>query len=320
MRRTARGSATIPGCTPPNGSSRRPQQLAAKGAELVAVSRNPIDAVWADRPEPSKARLTVQPDEYAGKGSAEKRHDMADWLHQEGADAAVLAALDSIAWTFNVRGQDVTHTPVALAFALVHADGTADLFVEGEKVGDDVRAHLGNGVRLHERHEFEPYLKSLSGKLVAVDPERSVAAISQALEQGGARILSRRDPAVLPKAVKNPVEIAGQKAAQARDGAAVSRFLRWIEEEAPSGGVDEMIAAEKLLGFRQQLGGLKDLSFDTISAFGPERRAAALQGHGEIQPAVHARHALPGRFAAASIRTAPPTSPAPCRSASRPRR
>jgi len=245
------------------------KQLAAKGAELVPVKRNPIDAVWADQPEPSKARLIVQSDEYAGKGSAEKRHDMADWLAKEGADAAVLAALDSIAWTFNVRGQDVTHTPVALAFALVNSDGTADLFIEGEKVGDDVRAHLGNGVRLHERHEFEPYLKSLSGKLVAVDPERSVAAISQALETGGARILSRRDPAVLPKAVKNPVEVAGHHAAQARDGAAVSRFLRWVEEEAPKGGVDEMIAAEKLLGFRHEHGDLRDLSFDTISAFGP---------------------------------------------------
>ena len=124
--------------------------------------------------------------------------------------------------------------------------------------------------------EFETYLRSLSGKLVAVDPERSVAAISQALEQGGARILSRRDPAVLPKAVKNPVEIAGHKAAQARDGAAVSRFLKWVEEEAPKGGVDEMIAADKLLGFRQELGGLKDLSFDTISGVRAQRRAAAL--------------------------------------------
>ena len=133
-------------------------QLAAKGAELVAVKRNPIDAVWADRPEPSKARLIVQPEELAGQTSAEKRHEMADWLAKEGADAAVLAALDSIAWTFNVRGADVTHTPVALAYAVVHADGTADLFVEGEKVGDDVRAHLGNGVRLHERDEFETYL------------------------------------------------------------------------------------------------------------------------------------------------------------------
>ena len=256
-------------------------QLAAKGAELVAVQRNPIDKVWADRPEPSKARLIVQPEELAGQSSADKRHGMADWLAKEGADAAVLAALDSIAWTFNVRGADVSHTPVALAYAVVNADGTADLFVEGEKVGDDVRAHLGNGVRLHERDQFETYLRSLNGKLVAVDPERSVAAISQALEEGGARILARRDPAVLPKAIKNPVEVAGHEAAQARDGAAVSRFLKWIEEEAPKGGVDEMIAADKLLGFRHEHGDLRDLSFDTISAFGPNGALPHYKGTAE---------------------------------------
>jgi Xaa-Pro aminopeptidase len=255
--------------------------LGARGAELVAVKRNPIDAVWSDRPEPSKARLVVQPDDMAGKNSAEKRHEMADWLHKEGADAAVLAALDSIAWTFNVRGADVTHTPVALAFALVNSDGTADLFVEGEKIGDDVRAHLGNGVRLHERSEFEPYLKSLSGKLIAIDPERSVAAIYQALDEGGARLLSRRDPAILPKAIKNAVEVAGHKAAQARDGAAVSRFLRWVELEAPKGELDEMIAADKLLSLRQDLGGLRDLSFDTISAFGPNGALPHYKGTSE---------------------------------------
>ena len=255
--------------------------LAAKGAELVPVTRNPIDAVWSDRPEPSKARLVVQPDDMAGKNSAEKRHEMADWLHKDGADAAVLAALDSIAWTFNVRGADVSHTPVALAFALVNSDGTADLFVEGEKIGDDVRAHLGNGVRLHERTEFEPHLKGLSGKLIAVDPERSVAAIHQALEEGGARVLARRDPAILPKAIKNAVEVAGHKAAQARDGAAVSRFLRWVELEAPKGGLDEMIAADKLLSFRHDLGGLRDLSFDTISAFGPNGALPHYKGTAE---------------------------------------
>ncbi|MGH6705811.1 MAG: aminopeptidase P family protein [Sphingomicrobium sp.] len=255
--------------------------LAARGAELVAVKRNPIDAVWADRPEPSKARLMVQSDELAGKSSAEKRHEMADWLVKEGADAAVLAALDSIAWTFNVRGADVTHTPVALAYAVVNADGTADLFTESEKVGDDVAKHLGNGVRLHEREAFEPYLTSLKGKLVAVDPERSVAAISQALEQGGARILSRRDPAVLPKAIKNAVEIAGHEAAQARDGAAVSRFLRWVESEAPKGELDEIIASDKLEALRHEHGDLRDLSFDTISAYGPNGALPHYKGTAE---------------------------------------
>jgi Xaa-Pro aminopeptidase len=239
------------------------------GAELVAVERNPIDAVWSDRPAPSAARLVVQPEALAGKSSAEKRHEVADWLTQKKADAAVLAALDSVAWTFNLRGTDVSHTPVGLAFAIVNADGTADLFVAGEKVGDDVRAHLGNGVRLHERAAFEPFLKSLEGKTVAVDPERSVAAITQALDAGGATIVDARDPVVLAKAIKNPVEIAGQKAAQARDGAAVARFLKWVEDDDASGKIDEVGAAAKLEALRRTSGLLKDLSFSTISAVGP---------------------------------------------------
>ena len=245
------------------------EALAQKGAELVAVGRNPIDAVWADRPEPSRARLIVHPDHYAGQSSASKRQEMADWLKAEEADAAVLAALDSIAWTFNVRGQDVEHTPVALSFAVVHADGTADLFVASEKIGDDVRQHLGNGVRIHERNAFEPKLAELAGRKVVVDPERSVAAIFEALEGASARILARRDPSILPKAIKNPVEIEGHRAAQARDGAALVRFLHWISVEAPKGGVDELKAAARLQQFRQESGDLRDLSFDTISGAGP---------------------------------------------------
>jgi Xaa-Pro aminopeptidase len=245
------------------------EALADKGAELVAVRHNPIDAVWADQPEPSRARLVVHPDTYAGKSSAAKRQEMADWLKEQKADAAVLAALDSIAWTFNVRGQDVDHTPVALSFALVHDDGTADLFVAGEKIDAEVRAHLGNGVRVHERSDFEPALADLAGKTVAVDPERSVAAIFGALEKAGAKVVAKRDPSILPKAIKNGTEIAGHRAAQARDGAALSRFLHWLSIEASKGGVDELSAAAKLQGLRQEGGDLRDLSFDTISGAGP---------------------------------------------------
>ena len=245
------------------------EALAEKGAELVAVRRNPIDAVWNDQPEPSRARLIVHSEQHAGKSSAAKRQEMADALKEQGADAAVLAALDSIAWTFNVRGQDVEHTPVALSFAVVHADGTADLFVASEKMSDDVRQHLGNGVRLHERHALETYLASLAGKTVAVDPERSVAAIFEALDKAGAKVLAKRDPAVLPKAIKNEVEIAGHRAAQARDGAALVRFLHWLSLEAPKGGLDELGAAAKLQDFRKSGGDLRDLSFDTISGAGP---------------------------------------------------
>ena len=245
------------------------QALAERGAELVPVARNPIDEIWKDRPEASKAHLVVQSDEFAGKNAAEKRTEIGDWLAKHHADAAVLSALDSIAWAFNIRGQDVTHTPVALAYALVNADGTADLFVAGEKIGPDVRKHLGNGVRLHERSEFESALADLKGKTVVVDPERAVAAIFDALDKAGAKVLPLRDPTILPKAIKNSAEIAGQKAAQTRDGAAITRFLHWIDEEAPKGGVDELKASDHLESLRRESPELRDLSFDSISGAGP---------------------------------------------------
>ena len=243
--------------------------LATRGAELVPVDRNPIDEIWTDRPEASKAHLIVQPDEYAGKSAAEKRTEIADWLSKQHADAAVLSALDSIAWAFNIRGADVTHTPVALAYALVNADGTADLFVASEKIGSDVRKHLGNGVRLHERSAFETALGKLKGKTVVVDPGRAVAAIFDALDKAGAKVLPLRDPTILPKAIKNPAEITGQKAAQERDGAAIARFLHWIDQEAPKGEVDELRASDHLEALRRESPELRDLSFDSISGAGP---------------------------------------------------
>ena len=245
------------------------EALAARGAELVAVEQNPIDKVWSDRPDASKAHLAAHPEKYTGRSSADKRHEIADWLEKQGADAAVLSALDSIAWAFNVRGEDVARTPVALAFALVRSDGTADLYVNPEKISAEVQQHLGNGVRLHDRNAFESALGELKGQTVAVDPERAVAAIFEALDRAGAKIIPVRDPTILAKAIKNPVEIAGQKSAQERDGAAISRFLRWVEEEAPKGDVDELKASDHLEALRREDPELRDLSFDSISGAGP---------------------------------------------------
>ncbi len=243
--------------------------LADRGATLVAVDANPVDAIWTDRPLPSPAKLSVQPDQFTGASSAEKRAKIADWLSEHKADAVVLTALDSIAWALNIRGGDVDHTPVALSYAIVGADGTTDLFVALDKLDDAVRQHLGNAVRLHDRAAFAATLGNYAGKRVAADPERAVAAITQALQAGGAKILALRDPVVLAKAIKNPVEIAGHRAASARDGAALARFLRWVETECVKGEQTELSAAARLLAFREQTGVLKDTSFDTISATGP---------------------------------------------------
>jgi len=243
--------------------------LTAKGAQLVAVDKNPLDAAWDDQPEPSAAPVAVHEVALAGQSAVEKREVIADWLKANGLDTTVMTALDSIAWTFNIRGTDVSHTPVGLAFAMLHSDATADLFIAPEKVTDAVRAHLGNSVRIHDRDAFEAALADCKDKKVAVDPDRAVAAIFTALEAAGAKTERHRDPAVLPKAIKNDVELGGTRAAHVRDGVAVARFLQWMEDVAPQGGLDELGAAAKLRAFREESGSLIDLSFDTISAAGP---------------------------------------------------
>ena len=242
--------------------------LADRDAELVAVMSNPIDAIWTDRPAPSPASLRVQDDGIAGESSAAKRAKIGEWLAEQRADAVVLSALDSIAWTLNVRGTDVAHTPVALSYAIVHADGETDMFVAPEKITPEVRAHLGNAVRLHDRAAFEGYLGGFAGRRVVADPERAVAAIAQALEAGGAKVLGLRDPVVLTKAIKNAAEVAGHRAASVRDGAAMVKFLHWVERECPRGGQTELSAAAQLLACREATGLLKDTSFSTISATG----------------------------------------------------
>jgi len=207
--------------------------LEAKGAKLVAVESNPVDAVWDDRPAPSTAPALVHEEQYAGRPSAEKRAAVAEWLKERKLDAAVIAALDSVAWLLNIRGSDVERTPVTLSYVIAHADGTAELFIAPEKVTPQVAAHLGNAVKLRPEAEFVPALEAMKGRRVAADPANCVAGIFAALERAGAEIVEATDPCTLPKAVKNPVEQAGAKIGQ--------------ETQMP----------------------LRDVSFDTISGAGP---------------------------------------------------
>lgn len=236
------------------------------GITMVPADSNPLDAVWADQPSPSDATALVHNEELSGQSSAEKRAQIADWLTAEGLDSVVIPALDSIAWLLNIRGEDVSHTPVALSYVIAHADGRAELFIAPEKVTPELTQHLGNAVTIRGRDEFTGALGEHSGKKVSVDPEFGVVGIAQALRAGGASFTFKQDPTILAKAIKNPTEIQGHRDAQARDGAAVARFLRWLEVTAPAGEVDELTAAAKLEGFRREHGDLRDTSFDTISA------------------------------------------------------
>ena len=243
--------------------------LSHKGATLVAVDGNPIDAVWQDQPAPSPAPALVHDDALAGVSSKAKRAAVSEWLTARGLDAAVITALDSIAWLLNLRGTDVERTPVALSYVVAHADGTADLYIADEKATPELRRHLGNAVSVKPRNAFVAGLGGLAGKRVAVDPDNAVAAVFETLRAAGAAIVEERDPTILPKAVKNPVEQQGHRRAQAIDGVAVTRFLHWLSVEGPKGEVTEMSAADRLHAFRRECGDLRDLSFDTISGAGP---------------------------------------------------
>jgi len=243
------------------------KRLAAKGIVLVPAQSNPVDAVWADRPAPSPAVAVPHDEALAGRSSADKRAAVADWLAREGHDAVVIPALDSVAWLLNIRGSDVAHTPVALSYVIAHKDGSAELFIAPGKVTPELARHLGNAVTIRDRDAFEGALASgFAGRSVALDPDFAVVGIAQALRAGGASFAFKQDPTILAKAIKNEAEQQGHRDAQARDGAAVSKFLRWLEIEGPKGGVDELSAAARLAAFRAEDEGLRDLSFDTISA------------------------------------------------------
>ncbi|WP_260926560.1 aminopeptidase P family protein [Novosphingobium sp. 9] len=243
--------------------------IAAKGGKLIAVETNPIDTVWEDQPLPSPALAFVQPDALAGVSSEAKRAAVSEWLAEQGLDATVVTALDSIAWLLNIRGADVDRTPVALSYVIARKDGTAELFIAEEKVTPELRQHLGNAVKIASRDHFVAGLDALAGLRVGLDPQSAVAAIFERLHQSGAIVVEANDPCVLPKAIKNAVEQQGHRDAQHRDGAAVSRFLHWLSVEAPKGTVTEMSASDRLHALREACGDLRDLSFDTISGAGP---------------------------------------------------
>jgi Xaa-Pro aminopeptidase len=245
--------------------------LSRSGIKLVPVETNPIDALWEDRPKPSAAPVIPHGLEYSGRSAKDKIGDVQDLLKQEKLDAVLLTMLDSIAWLFNIRGGDIRHTPVTLAYALVPANGRSTLFIDGAKVGDNVRGDLGEVVDIAEPAALADKIKALgqSRARVRLDPETAPMRFAKLLEADGAKFVPGTDPCTQPKAIKNAVEINGARQAHLRDGVAMARFLAWLDETADSGRIDEVEAALKLEACRRESGQLKDISFDSISAAGP---------------------------------------------------
>ncbi|RMH44361.1 MAG: aminopeptidase P family protein [Alphaproteobacteria bacterium] len=243
------------------------ERLKPAGIELVETE-NLVDRIWTDRPAPPAAPVFAYPEELAGKTGAEKRAEIAAALARAGAQAAVLTLPDSIAWLLNIRGGDLPRVPVALAFAIIHADGSADLFINPRKVGPHTRAHLGPDVTIRPEGDFETALSALKGR-VLLDPATAPLAVLRRLADAGAEVLRAPDPCLLPKARKTEAELAATTEAHVRDGAAMVEFLAWLDAHAPSGKLTEIDVVAALEGFRRDTGQLRDISFDTIAGAGP---------------------------------------------------
>lgn len=246
------------------------------GATLVPVDENPVDRLWSDQPEPPVGAVTLHRVEYAGKSSAEKIAEIQGILADKAVDAAILAQADSIAWLLNIRGADVTHNPAPLAFAIIPREGNPKLFIDGRKLSNAARDALSATVDIDEPSAFETGLTTLGDDSVKalLDPQTTAAAIAEALKTCGATIVEGPDPVLLPKALKNDTEISGSRQAHIRDGAAMVRFLAWLDQTVSKEDIDEIAAASKLEELRadtaeRDSSELVDISFDTIAGAGP---------------------------------------------------
>jgi Xaa-Pro aminopeptidase len=242
---------------------------AAVGAELVAVDSNPIDALWRDRPAPPSGAVTLRELKLAGETAPDKLKRVLAELKKLRADALLVSDPQNVAWTFNIRGTDVTHTPLALAFALIPREGRPSLYVDATKLNNNVHHALEEFADVRAPDDLAGDLGKFKDKTVRLDQASAAEAFTRLLADYGSKPQRGADPIALLKATKNHAEIVGSRAAHKRDGAAVSHFLAWFDKEAPSGKLTEIDAVEALETFRRETGALKDISFPTIAGAGP---------------------------------------------------
>src|SRR5712672_1995540 len=244
---------------------------AKAGAELVALDNNPLDAIWTERPLPPLAPVAVHGAQFSGEAEADKLRRIRLEIDRLGVDAAVLSDSHAVAWTFNIRGADVAHTPLPLSDALVPRDGRPTLFIDHRKLSNVTRDHLEQSADVAEPVALAPQLTALAqaGSTIALDGATAADALSRLITAAGGKAVRGSDPTSLLKAVKNPIEIEGTRRAHRRDAVALARFLAWIDHEAPKGVLTEIDTVEALETFRRDTGALKDVSFPTIAGTGP---------------------------------------------------
>ncbi|MGZ9899216.1 aminopeptidase P family protein [Shewanella gaetbuli] len=237
--------------------------------ELVDVPQNPIDANWQDRPQLPQQPFTLFSHQSAGRNSLEKRQKIGELISKQGADVALIAALDSFCWLLNIRGNDVPRLPVILGNALLYKNGDMTLFTDLTKVPAGFAEHVGTGVTVKDESELGEALTNLQGVKLLADPHSANAFCQLQAQTGGAKLIAGLDPVALPKAQKNAAELEGMTACHIRDGVAVSKFLAWLDHQVEQGIMhDEAQLADQLESYRLQDPKYREPSFDTISATG----------------------------------------------------
>ena len=242
---------------------------AAAGADLIAVDGNPIDTLWRNRPAPPVGAVTLRDLKLAGEPAPDKLKRIRGELKKLRADALLVSDPQNVAWAFNIRGADVMHTPLALAFALIPQEGKPALYVEAAKLTNSVRHALEEFTDVRAPDDLAGDLDKLKDKTIRLDQTSASDALTRLLADHGSKPQRGTDPIASLKATKNHAEIVGSRAAHKRDGVAVSRFLAWFDKEAPSGKLTEIDAVAALESFRRDTGALKDISFPTIAGAGP---------------------------------------------------
>jgi Xaa-Pro aminopeptidase len=238
-------------------------------AKLVPVTDNPIDTLWRDRPPPPSAPVMLRDIKFAGENAREKLNKIQTELAGLRADALIVSDPQNVAWAFNIRGSDIPHTPLVLAFALVPREGRPSLYIDGNKLDNSVRHALEDFTDVREPEQLTKDIASLKDRSVRLDEATAVNALNCLVVEHGGKPISGADPITLMKAVKNSTEIAGMRAAHIRDGVAMARFLAWFDHEILTNKLTEIDAVAALESFRRESGLLKDISFPTISGSGP---------------------------------------------------
>lgn len=249
--------------------------LKAGGGQLVEAEENLVDRIWQERPAPPLGRVSMQPATLAGRTAQEKLAEMRKAISAAGAAAVILTDPASVAWCFNIRGTDVANTPLPLSFAIVTVKSKPELFIDNRKLTEEEKDALHPLCDIIAPSQLAKKIAHFARteQKILLDPSLAAERLRLVVEDAGGQIVEGKDPARLPRAIKNAAELAGARLAHLRDGVALARFFAWLSRQAP-GTQDEISTTRKLEELRAQTAQacgskLEDISFDTISGAGP---------------------------------------------------